>query len=105
MNIKIGDKVLVTVDQWFYTPSGNSCNAVFGTVKSIENAEKVLGIKPNSRSTNWYLEVGNMIIAGCQIHYIIKTNNCHSGKFKTWSASAEAGLKEYEIDNPVFFAD
>lgn len=71
---KIGSKVLVTTDNWFVTPDGRSCNAVFGTVKAITDSTEQLGIRTNARSTNWYVEVGDMLIAGCQIHYMIRTN-------------------------------
>lgn len=39
----------------------------------IHEDQKVLGIKTNRHSSNWFLEIGNMVIAGCQIHYAIKT--------------------------------
>lgn len=72
--INIGDKVLVTTDGWFFAPDGEQYRSVFGTVKGIHSSENTLGVKTNAKSTNWYAEVGNMIIAGCQIHYCIKTD-------------------------------
>jgi hypothetical protein len=74
-NTSIGDKVLVTCDNWFYAPDGIMYRGVFGTVKAVRTAEDTLGIRPNGRSTNWYLEIGNMTIAGCQVHYVVKTDN------------------------------
>ena len=74
MNFKIGDRCLITTDNWFFAPDGESYKAVYGTIKGIHDAEKVLGIKTNEKSTNWYVEIGNMIVAGCQIHYVIKTD-------------------------------
>lgn len=73
--MNIGDKVLVTTDQWFFAPDGESYKAVFGTVKGVFNDQEALGIKTNARSTNWYVQVGNMMIAGCQIHYAVKTES------------------------------
>ena len=72
--INIGDKVLVTTDGWFFAPDGEQYRAVFGTVIAIHSDQDALGIKTNARSTNWYAEIGNMMIAGCQIHYCIKTD-------------------------------
>ena len=65
MNIKIGDKVLITTDNWFFGKDGIQYRAVYGTVKSIANDVDILGIKTNAKSTNWYVEIGDMVIAGC----------------------------------------
>lgn len=65
----IGQTVLITTDHWFYAPDGKTYRAVFGTLRAVLPDSEVLGIKTNARSTNWYLEIGNMVIAGCQIHY------------------------------------
>lgn len=72
--INVGDKVLVTTDAWFFAPNGEMYRAVFGTVKGIHTSENTLGVKTNARSTNWYAEIGNMLLAGCQIHYCVKTD-------------------------------
>jgi len=65
----IGQTVLITTDHWFYAPDGKTYRAVFGTLRAVLPDSEVLGIKTNARSTNWYLEIGNMVIAGCQTHY------------------------------------
>lgn len=75
-NINIGDNILITVDNWFHAPDGNQYRAVWGKLKGIMTAEQTLGIRPNGRSTNWYIEIGNMIVAGCQVHYAIKSDEC-----------------------------
>lgn len=72
-NFEIGDKVLITSDNWFFAPDGNQYKAVWGTLKGIHNSENVLGIKTNAKSTNWYIEIGNMLLAGCNAHMAIKT--------------------------------
>ena len=72
--ISIGDKALITCLAWFYAPDGQSYNAVFGTVKAVRSSEETLGIKTNAKSTNWYIEIGDMTIAGCQVNYAIKTS-------------------------------
>jgi hypothetical protein len=70
----IGRKVLVTVDNWFYAPDGRQYQAVFGVLHAVKTAEDTLGIRPNGKSSNWYMEVGNVTIAGCQIHYVVQTD-------------------------------
>lgn len=69
-----GHKCLITCDDWFYAPDGRCYKAVFGTVHAIVDAETALGIKTNRNSTNWYVAIGDAIIAGCQIHYAVRTD-------------------------------
>ena len=70
--MNVCDKFLITTDGWFFAPDGRQYRAVHGTVKGILDSQEALGIKTNARSTNWYVEIGDCIIAGCQIHYAIK---------------------------------
>ena len=67
----IGRMALVTTDGWFIAPDGEQYRAVFGTLRGVHSDSDTLGIKTNARSTNWYLQVGDMLIAGCQIHYVM----------------------------------
>lgn len=76
--IKVGDKVLVTTDNWFHAPDGKSYQSVFGTVNAISGDQETLGIRTNARATNWYATIGNVLIAGCQIHYALKTDECNT---------------------------
>lgn len=80
--IALGETCLITTDSWFYAPNGQNYRAVFGTLQFVDNSMNALGIKVNSRSADWFVTVGNqspILIAGCQIHYCIKTNECHLG--------------------------
>lgn len=72
VNYSIGDKLLVTTDNWFIGTDGQEYRAVWGTVNGIFDDKESLGVSTNRNSTNWYLSIGNMLIAGCQIHYAIK---------------------------------
>jgi hypothetical protein len=82
--INIGDKVLVTTDHWFFAPNGESYSAAHGTLKGIFSDVETLGIRTNAKRTNWYVEIGNMLIAGCQIHYAVK---CDSVDFEKGSST------------------
>ncbi len=75
----VGEYYLITTDGWFYAPDGKQYRAVHGIVKAIRNDSETLGIKTNRGSTNWFVEIGNMVVAGCQIHYAIKTDTVNSG--------------------------
>jgi len=105
LNIAVGEKALVTVDNWFYAPNGRQYRAVFGTVRAIRTSEESLGVKTNARITNWYVEVGKMTIAGCQIHYALRTDSCEQGKVMDWSTSPEKGCYEFERPSAIYFAD
>lgn len=72
--IKVGKNYLITTERWFIAPDGEQYRSVWGKVKSILDSEETLRIKTNRNSTNWYVEIGNMIVAGCQIHYAIQTD-------------------------------
>lgn len=77
MQIQRGKNYLITTDNWFYAPDGTQRRAIWGTLKNVHNSDEVLGFKPNRNATNWYVEIGNMVIAGCQIHYVIQTDSCN----------------------------
>lgn len=72
MRLEIGETALITTEDWFIAPDGKQYKSVFGTVHSVLSSEETLGVKTNARSTNWYVEIGNMTVAGCQIHYAIR---------------------------------
>lgn len=74
MNLTVGDKAIITTDAWFFAPDGKEYRAVYGTVRAVLSSEDTLGIKTNARSTNWYVEIGCMTLAGCQIHYACKAS-------------------------------
>ncbi len=78
-NFSIGDKVLVTTNEWFYAPNGKNYRAVFGTLRGIHSDQETLGVKTNAKSTNWYAEVGRVLMAGCQIHYVVRCDSCDTG--------------------------
>lgn len=105
MNIEIGKKALVTTSEWFYAPDGAVYRAVFGTVRGVMSAAETLGIKPKAGDASWFLEIGNMTIAGCQIKYAIRTDKCNDSVASGWSASAEGGFKSYMHPCSIYFAD
>lgn len=103
-SLAVGQKALITSDSWFYGPDGCTYRAVFGTVHKITNAEETLGIKPNARSTNWYVHIGNMVVAGCQIHFAIRTDKCRLGEVSDYR---EEEGREYRFTRPshIYNAD
>ena len=72
--IRPGQKYLITCDNWFFAPDGENYRAAFGTVHAVVDAKTTLGIETNRNATNWYVVIGDMIIAGCQIHYAMRSD-------------------------------
>lgn len=81
MEIELNKKYLITTDNWFMAPDGYMYRAVHGTVTSIEDSKELLGVPANRHSTNWYVIIGNLILAGCQVHYSIQTEKCCFDKY------------------------
>jgi hypothetical protein len=74
MKAFIGSKVLVTTSNWFYGPDGKQYRGVWGTLHSINEAGKELGFIPNRAHANWFLQIGTVVIMGCQAMYVIQTD-------------------------------
>lgn len=71
--IENGKYYLITTDSWFFDPTGEQRRAVWGKCR-ILTTEEVFNFIPARPSTNWFVKCGNVIIAGCQIHYAIQTD-------------------------------
>jgi len=104
-NIIVGQRVLATLDNWFYAPDGKQYKAVYGTVGAVRDSSETLGVRTNARSTNWYVEIGRMTIAGCQIHYVIQCDDVHLGTVVEQHVSAEKGAIEYVRPCAIYPAD
>lgn len=102
--MEVGQKFLITTDSYFVAPDGVQYRSVYGTIHAIDDAVKTLGIETNKGSTNWYVHIGNMVIAGCQIHYAIQTNYANTSPVQdaSWGAS---GCTEYERPTVIYDAD
>lgn len=85
----IEGKYLITTDNWFVAPDGKQYRAVYGNCEIMEDS--FLGIKINSKSSNWFVKVGteeqHVILAGCQIHYAAKCDSVEDGDVEDWTNS------------------
>ena len=95
-------KYLITTNNWFVAPNGRDYKAVWGDVEILQDS--ILGVKTNSRSTNWYVEIGNMIVAGCQINYAIKTDKCNFKDYDHWEMF-ESGCVVSKTPCAIYNAD
>jgi len=99
-------KYLITTDNWFIAPDGKQYKSVWGDVKIVSDA--ILGIKTNTRSSNWFAKIGDeenhVIIAGCQIHYAVRCEQQpHTGKVVEWSDNGGI-LTEYLKPTSIYIA-
>jgi len=102
---EIGKTYLITTDNWFVAPDGKQYQAVYGTVNAILSDDETLGIKTNARSTNWYVSIGRMLIAGCQVHYAIQCDHANADESESWSMDAANGLVVARSPSRIYFAD
>lgn len=102
--IQTGKKYLITTSSWFFAPDGQSYTAAFGTVRGVRLAEEVLGVKPNRQSANWYVEIGNLVIAGCQIHFAVRTDTCSNEPWLREEAH-EGKVLTTGVQGRIYFAD
>lgn len=97
-------KYLVTTDNWFFAPDGQSYKAVWGDVEIL--SDSILGVKTNSRSANWYAKVGtdenHVIIAGCQIHYAVACEKRPQDKYHIAEDYFEGKVFENRVPSRVY---
>lgn len=102
----INKKVLITTQGWFIAPDGIEYRACWGTLKSVNEAGKTLGFIPNRSHANWFIQIGNMIIMGCQVMYVIECNEKPNfDKAKSWVHTAEKGVTEYDHPTKIYMAE
>ena len=105
MTPELGKKYLITTDNWFHAPDGDSYRAVFGTITDICSDKDSLGIKTNRHSTDWYVIIGNMMVAGCQVHYCIQTDNVNPGAPSRDIAHNGELFRSKEANSRIYNAD
>lgn len=103
----LNKKVLITTQGWFYGKDGKQYRAVHGTLKAIHEAGKSLGFIPNRSHANWFIEVGDMIIMGCQVMYIVASETIHTGPVNDWTTESAGtdGIKTYERPTAIYITD
>lgn len=95
--IQNNELYLITTNHWFFGPDGEQYRSVYGRCELIE-AKAEMGFTP-ARSANWYVRIGNdsshMIIAGCQIHYLLRTDD------RPVNRPGMIPPKEGELERPI----
>ena len=78
----VGKKVLLTCNNWFCAPDGLDYRYIHGTFNGIIEAKDLLGFKPRRQNVEWYISIGDMLIAGCQVNYAALCNSAPSSEVK-----------------------
>jgi hypothetical protein len=106
MHEYINKTVLLTSQSWFYAPDGKQYKSVWGTLKGIHEAGKTLGFIPNRSHANWFIEIGNMTIMGCQVLFVVLCDKPEMGPVTDWTYEKEGGKAiEYERPTAIYIAD
>ena len=106
MHEYVGKNVLITTQSWFLAPNGQTYRAVWGTLKSINEAGKTLGFIPNRSHANWFIGIGKMTIMGCQVMYIIQCDDKpNTGEHLSWHSDAANGLKTFQEPSHIYISE
>lgn len=100
----IDKKVLITTNDWFYGKDGRSYRAVHGTLKAVHEASIVLGFAPNRTHANWFIEVGEMMILGCQVLHVIECETVYESPVGDYTIDpqSESGIKKFLRPSAIY---
>lgn len=101
-------RYLITTDNWFIAPDGEHYKAAWGRVNILEDT--FLGVKTNRQSTNWFAKIGGddmeVIIAGCQIHYAVRCDECPEMKPPTVEIEHQGEMfKDKASNSRIYLAE
>lgn len=105
MNLEVGTKSLISTSEFFVAPNGKQYKSIYGTIKGVFSSKETLGVETNNKSTNWYVEIGNMTVAGCQIHYAIKAVDVNLSYAMNYTTDTANGIKEFQQPSLIYNAD
>lgn len=98
----IGKKVLITTQNYFIGKDGKQYRSVHGTLNAIHEAGKTLGFIPNRAHANWFIEVGDMVIMGCQVMYLEQVECVNTASTKDWKDDEKGGIIEYSRPTLIY---
>lgn len=102
----LNQKVLITTQSWFFAPDGIQYRAVWGTLKGIHAAKDALGFQVNHSHANFYIHIGNTVIAGCQALYCIRCDNRPDfPSVRHVMYNNECGMTEIKRPNEIYLSE
>lgn len=98
-------KYLITTDSYFIAPNGSQYKSVWGEIEIL--SDSFLGVQTNRNATNWYAKIGSekdhVIVAGCQIHYAVKSDKePNSGIAEDWAMDAQNGVRIEKTPSKIY---
>lgn len=100
----LNQKVLLTTASWFYAPDGRQYKGVWGTLKAVQEVKEKLGFVPNRSHANWFYEIGDMVIMGCQVQVCIQTDQRPPDIGKGWDVK-DGVVMNFETPSPIYITD
>lgn len=103
----INKNVLFTCNQWFTAPDGKDYKVVYGTLKAILKTDDVFGFSARATAghVNYIFEVGNMVIAGCQVQYGVLCPTPPDFQTKPNWLAHEGKIIPYDRPNVIYNAN
>lgn len=97
----VGQKILVTTNGWFYGTDGKLYRGAWGTLHGVHEAKAVIGIDPVRGNANWFIEIGDMVIMGCQVMYFMACPEAPPER-NIADHKTDNGLNEFERPSEIF---
>jgi hypothetical protein len=102
----LNQKVIITTSAWFYAPDGKLYRGVWGTLKGVHAAKDVLGFTVNASHSNFYVEIGDTVIAGCQALYCVRCDIKPNNDFVEHAMyDSGNGLKMIDRPNEIYISE
>jgi hypothetical protein len=101
----LNQKVIITTQGWFYAPDGVQYRAIWGTLKGVHSAKDVLGFTVNASHANFFIEVGNTVIAGCQALYCVRCDNPPDFQLVDHQMYDHSGSKVIQRKNEIYISE
>lgn len=105
MKDHINKKCLITTSGWFVAPDGKEYRAVWGELKAIHEVGKSLGFIPNRSHANWFVEIGGMIVMGCQVMYFVACPEMpETGEVEHWNTKEAGGIDRHLTPSKIYIS-
>lgn len=81
--------------------------SVWGTLKGVHHCKDVLGFEISRAHTNWFVEIGSMVMTGCRANYMVECPEAPKNKTQRhWSFDTPSGkLHNYETESNVLILE
>jgi hypothetical protein len=79
---------------------------VWGELKAVHEVKEIFGFVPSRIHANWTIEIGSMIIMGCQVLYVsLCPTRPEENEVKDWKIADDGKLIEYKRPSTIHFSE